>query len=106
MIQLIVNADDFGLTEGTNYGIIDGHINGLVNSTTMMMNMPGTEHAVHLAKEYKTLGVGVHLVLTAGEPLLKNVPSLVGADGLFHKQGVVREGNIDPEEVERMDCPN
>ena len=27
-----------GLTEGTNYGIIDGHINGLVNSTTMMMN--------------------------------------------------------------------
>ncbi|MGQ0437096.1 DnaJ C-terminal domain-containing protein, partial [Bacillus sp. B-TM1] len=26
-----------------NYGIIDGHINGLVNSTTMMMNMPGTE---------------------------------------------------------------
>lgn len=56
MIKLIVNADDFGLTEGTNYGIIDGHINGLVNSTTMMMNMPGTEHAVHLAKEYKTLG--------------------------------------------------
>ncbi|PFW54217.1 chitin disaccharide deacetylase [Bacillus cereus] len=101
MIQLIVNADDFGLTEGTNYGIIDGHINGLVNSTTMMMNMPGTEHAVHLAKEYKTLGVGVHLVLTAGEPLLKNVPSLIGTDGLFHKQGVVREGNIDPEEVER-----
>lgn len=101
MIKLIVNADDFGLTEGTNYGIIDGHINGLVNSTTMMMNMPGTEHAVHLAKEYKTLGVGVHLVLTAGEPLLKNVPSLVGTDGSFHKQGIVREGNIDPEEVER-----
>ena len=39
MIKLIVNADDFGLTEGTNYGIIDGHINGIVNSTTMMMNM-------------------------------------------------------------------
>ncbi|MGE7882782.1 chitin disaccharide deacetylase [Bacillus sp. NPDC094077] len=101
MIQLIVNADDFGLTEGTNYGIIDGHRNGLVNSTTMMMNMPGTEHAVRLAKEYKTLGVGVHLVLTAGEPLLKNVPSLVGKDGAFHKQSVVREGNIHPEEVER-----
>ncbi|QEQ19866.1 chitin disaccharide deacetylase [Bacillus sp. BS98] len=101
MIKLIVNADDFGLTEGTNYGIIDGHINGLVNSTTMMMNMPGTEHAVRLAKDYKTLGVGVHLVLTAGEPLLKDVPSLVGKDGEFHKQRVVREGNINPEEVER-----
>ncbi|MGE6539053.1 chitin disaccharide deacetylase [Bacillus luti] len=101
MIQLIVNADDFGLTEGTNYGIIDGHINGLVNSTTMMMNMPGTEHAVHLAKEYKTLGVGVHLVLTAGEPLLKDVPSLIGTDGAFHKQSVVWKGNINSEEVER-----
>lgn len=101
MIKLIVNADDFGLTEGTNYGIIDGHINGLVNSTTMMMNMPGTEHAVRLAKEYNLLGVGVHLVLTAGEPLLGDVPSLVGSDGSFHKQSVVREGNINPEEVER-----
>lgn len=101
MIKLIVNADDFGLTEGTNYGIIDGHINGLVNSTTMMMNMPGTEHAVRLAKEYKTLGVGVHLVLTAGEPLLKDVSSLVGKDGSFHKQSAVREGNINSAEVER-----
>ncbi|PEB40853.1 chitin disaccharide deacetylase [Bacillus pseudomycoides] len=101
MIRLIVNADDFGLTEGTNYGIIEGHVNGIVNSTTMMMNMPGTEHAVCLAKEYKTLGVGVHLALTAGKPLLTDVPSLVGEDGLFHKQSVVREGNINPEEVER-----
>ncbi|WP_243525171.1 chitin disaccharide deacetylase [Bacillus pseudomycoides] len=101
MIRLIVNADDFGLTEGTNYGIIEGHVNGIVNSTTMMMNMPGTEHAVHLAKEHKSLGIGVHLVLTAGKPLLTDVPSLVNADGLFHKQGVVREGNINPKEVER-----
>ncbi|EEL48503.1 hypothetical protein bcere0022_42440 [Bacillus cereus Rock3-44] len=101
MIRLIVNADDFGLTEGTNYGIIEGHVNGIVNSTTMMMNMPGVEHAVRLAKEHKTLGVGVHLVLTAGKPLLSDAPSLISADGFFHKQSVVREGNINPEEVER-----
>ncbi|PFK47944.1 chitin disaccharide deacetylase [Bacillus cereus] len=101
MIRLIVNADDFGLTEGTNYGIIEGHVNGIVNSTTMMMNMSGVEHAVGLAKEHKTLGVGVHLVLTAGKPLLSDVPSLINVDGFFHKQGVVREGNINPEEVER-----
>ncbi|SCN42651.1 Protein of unknown function [Bacillus cytotoxicus] len=56
MIQLIVNADDFGLSEGTNYGIIHGHINGIVNSTTMMMNMPAVEHAVRLANEYPSLG--------------------------------------------------
>ncbi|MBO1580209.1 chitin disaccharide deacetylase [Bacillus sp. XF8] len=101
MIRLIVNADDFGLTEGTNYGIIEGHVKGIVNSTTMMMNMPGTEHAVLLAKEYKSLGVGVHLVLTAGKPLLTDVPSLVSKDGFFHKQSTVREGNINPTDVER-----
>ncbi|MCQ6338035.1 ChbG/HpnK family deacetylase, partial [Bacillus cereus] len=65
------------------------------------MNMPGTEHPVRLAKEYNLLGVGVHLVLPAGEPLLGDVPSLVGSDGSFHKHSVVREGNINPEEVER-----
>ncbi len=43
----------------------------------------------------------MHLVLTAGKSLLTDVPSLVGEGGLFHKQSVVREGNINPEEVER-----
>lgn len=101
MIQLIVNADDFGLTRGVNYGIIDAHVNGLVNSATMMMNMPGTEHAVQLAKEYRALGVGVHLVLTAGKPLLSDVPTLVKEDGSFHSQSTMREGNIDPDDAER-----
>jgi predicted glycoside hydrolase/deacetylase ChbG (UPF0249 family) len=101
MIRLIVNADDFGLTRGVNYGIIDAHVNGLVNSTTMMMNMPGVEHAVQLAKKYKTLGVGVHLVLTAGKPLLSDVPSLVKEDGSFHLQSTIWEGNIDPHDAQR-----
>ncbi|MDC2866145.1 chitin disaccharide deacetylase [Bacillus sp. BP-3] len=101
MIQLIVNADDFGLTRGVNYGIIDAHVNGLVNSATMMMNMPGAEHAVQLARRYKTLGVGVHLVLTAGKPLLSDVPSLVKEDGSFHSQSTVREGRINPYDAER-----
>ncbi|MGG0187480.1 chitin disaccharide deacetylase [Bacillus rhizoplanae] len=101
MIRLIVNADDFGLTRGVNHGVIDAHVNGLVNSTTMMMNMPGVEHAVQLAKEYKTLGVGVHLVLTAGKPLLSDVPSLVKEDGSFHSQSTIREGKINPDEVWR-----
>ncbi|WP_440602917.1 chitin disaccharide deacetylase [Bacillus sp. GB_SG_008] len=101
MIRLIVNADDFGLTRGVNYGVIDAHVNGLVNSTTMIMNMPGVEHAVQLAKEYKTLGVGVHLVLTAGKPLLSDVPSLIKQDGSFHSQHTIRKGNIDPHDVER-----
>lgn len=34
---LIINADDFGLSPGINYGIIDAHRRGVVTSTTAMM---------------------------------------------------------------------
>ena len=100
MIKLIVNADDFGLTEGTNYGIIDGHINGLVNSTTMMMNMPGTEHAVRLAKSTTYSGRRTSRI-NGRRTTVKGCTVTRRENGSFHKQSVVREGNINPEEVER-----
>jgi chitin disaccharide deacetylase len=85
MITLIVNADDFGYSHGVNYGILDSHLNGIVNSTTLMMNMPGTEHAIELAKKNPSLQVGIHLVLTCGKPLLEDVPSLVDENGNFKR---------------------
>ena len=36
---LIINADDFGLTEGVNAGIIDCLRNGILTSATAMVNM-------------------------------------------------------------------
>lgn len=91
MIKLIVNADDFGYSRGVNYGIIDAHINGIVNSATMMMNMPGVTHAVELAKENPQLQVGIHLVLTCGKPLLAEVPSLVNENGSFKRISEFKE---------------
>lgn len=76
-MKLIVNADDFGLSKGVNYGIIEAYRSGIVTSTTLMVNMPGFSSAVTLAKENPSLGVGIHLVLTAGKPIAKNVPSLI-----------------------------
>lgn len=101
MIKLIVNADDFGYSKGINYGIIEAHRNGIVNSTTMMMNMPGVSHAVELAKENPNLKVGIHLVLTCGKPLLTDVPTLVDQDGFFKKNRDILESNISLEELER-----
>lgn len=83
MIKLIVNADDFGLGPGVNHGIIDGYKYGIVNSTSMMMNMDWIEHAVQLAKEHPNLRVGIHLVLTCGRPLTKNASTLVNEHGSF-----------------------
>ncbi|MEQ2467215.1 chitin disaccharide deacetylase [Niallia hominis] len=86
MTKVIINADDFGLSRGVNYGIIDAHLKGLVTSTTMMMNAKATKHAISLAKDTPSLKVGVHLVLTWGRPLLEDVPSLIDEAGNFKKQ--------------------
>lgn len=85
MIKLLVNADDFGFSRGVNYGVLDTHLNGIVNSATMMMNAEGTEHALEIAKSTPTLKVGVHLVLTFGKPLT-SAASLIGEEGFFKKQ--------------------
>jgi predicted glycoside hydrolase/deacetylase ChbG (UPF0249 family) len=84
MKQLIVNADDFGVSAEVNRGILYAHHNGIVTSTTVMVNFPdaalGLEQALAAAPD---LGIGLHLNLTAGCPVLP-VPSLVTADGTFY----------------------
>ena len=45
-MKLIVNADDFGLTDGVTRGILDAIRNGIVTSTTRMVNAPGALKAV------------------------------------------------------------
>ena len=49
--KLIVNADDFGLTPGVNYGIIEAFKYGILTSTTLMINQPFVEHAIDLKKK-------------------------------------------------------
>ncbi len=64
--KLIVNADDFGMTEGNTIATIMCHETGILTSTTLMVNMPFAPLAVNLAKRHQNLGVGIHLVLTVG----------------------------------------
>ncbi|WP_039057197.1 chitin disaccharide deacetylase [Enterobacter sp. Bisph1] len=66
---LIVNADDFGLSKGQNYGIIDSFRHGVVTSTTALVNVDAVEHAVLLCQQVPWLGVGLHFSLTLGKPL-------------------------------------
>lgn len=68
MKRLIVNADDFGLSEFTNKGIVDSIKHGIVTSTTIMTNMQAFDDAVKLGKKFK-LDIGVHVNLTSGKPL-------------------------------------
>lgn len=66
---LIVNADDFGLSKGQNYGIVEACRNGVVTSTTALVNGAAIDHAVQLSRDIPELAVGMHFVLTLGRPL-------------------------------------
>ncbi|WP_349408340.1 chitin disaccharide deacetylase [Pseudalkalibacillus sp. SCS-8] len=102
MISLRVNADDFGYSNGVNYGILDTYKYGIVNSTTMLMNMPGTAHAIQIAKENPDLLVGIHLTLTCGSPLTKSVSSLTDSDGQFRMTKSMEEyASIKLDDVEK-----
>ncbi|HOI45659.1 MAG TPA: ChbG/HpnK family deacetylase, partial [Candidatus Aminicenantes bacterium] len=86
MKRVIVNADDFGLCQGVNRGIVLAHQKGILTSATLMANMPGFDEAVEMARDHPRLGVGVHLNLLRGEPVTpaRDVASLVRADGFLH----------------------
>src|SRR5450432_2817972 len=90
---LIVNADDFGMTEGTNQAIVDAYQTGIVTSTSLLANGYSFDHAVKLARKFPGLGIGVHLTLTEGPAVAAIVPELLGADGLLplSNQPVVRK---------------
>jgi predicted glycoside hydrolase/deacetylase ChbG (UPF0249 family) len=60
---LIVNADDFGQSEGVNRGIIDAHENGIVTSASLMVRWPAAVAAAAYAREHPALSVGLHLDL-------------------------------------------
>jgi predicted glycoside hydrolase/deacetylase ChbG (UPF0249 family) len=81
--RLIVNADDFGIAEAVNRGIVAAYDRGIVTSTSIMATGPKFEHAVELAHSRPGLAVGIHLVLTEQRPLVgaAAAASLVGPDG-------------------------
>ena len=86
MKKLIVNADDFGLHSLINQGIIKGHREGFITSTSIMPSADAYEEAVALAQANPKLGIGIHLTLVGGvKPLLPKdkVTSLVDLEGRF-----------------------
>ena len=62
--QLIVTADDFGLTDGVNRAVVRAHREGVVTSASLMVNSPAFESAVELARQNPSLDIGLHLDLT------------------------------------------
>ena len=84
-IRLIVNGDDFGLSEPVNEGIIRAFKEGVLTSCSLMVTGDAFDQAVALARENPRLAVGIHLVTAMGRSVLpkREIPSLVDEEGRF-----------------------
>jgi predicted glycoside hydrolase/deacetylase ChbG (UPF0249 family) len=106
---LIVNADDYGLTEGVCRAILRGHREGIVTSTSALVIGPAFDRCAPWLADAPDLGVGVHLALVGEDPPLlsaSEIPTLVDRSGhlpLSWRRFLPRIAarRIDPADVER-----
>jgi predicted glycoside hydrolase/deacetylase ChbG (UPF0249 family) len=105
--RVVINADDFGLSDGVTRGIVEAHRGGAVTAASMFANAPGFAAAVQAARESPRLDLGLHFNLTAGAPVAPpvQVPSLCGPNGeLLPLGSLIRRalgGRVDPDDVTR-----
>ena len=72
--QVIVNADDFGLSPNENAVILGAFQAGVISSATAMANMPAFEAACAMARLPLLEGrIGLHFNLTYGRPLSRDI---------------------------------
>ena len=101
---LVINADDFGISPAVSAGILEAHAAGTVTSTSMMVHCPGWDDATRVIKSAPTLGVGLHLNLLVGAPLIAGVTLIERRLGTFLSvSALVRRalsGRLDGAEIE------
>lgn len=60
MKEVIINADDLGLTSGINLGILQACKKGIVTSASLMVERPAAFHGVKIFKDNKKISLGLH----------------------------------------------
>lgn len=83
--RLIVTADDFGLDESVNEAVERAWRQGILTAAGLMVGAPAAADAIERARRMNGLGVGLHVVLTDGEPVLpaSDVNLLTDSRGRF-----------------------
>jgi hopanoid biosynthesis associated protein HpnK len=84
-IRLIVNADDFGLSESVNAAVLEAHDRGILTSCSLMVAEPAAGAAARAASQRPSLAVGLHVTAVCGRAVLpsSDVSELVSASGRF-----------------------
>lgn len=95
-MDLLLRADDLGYSEAVNYGMVKTVIDGIVKNVGVMVNMPATEHGLHLLQGVDVC-YGCHTNICVGKPLTdpKLIPSITTPDGLFKPSKEYRNARED-----------
>jgi len=85
MKQLIIAADDFGLSRGVNLAVERGWRDGILTCASIMPGGSAFDEAVKIARRNPGLQIGLHLTLVQGRSVLaaEEIPDLVDAAGNF-----------------------
>lgn len=85
MKKLIINADDFGLCDSVNRGIMECLKHGMVTDFSFMVNKNEFNNAHRLLSEEGITRVGFHLNLTVGNSISGKISTLTDHEGRFFK---------------------
>ncbi len=85
MLKKIFNADDFGISPGVNQAIFKAHTEGVLNSTSIMINLKYAPQAIEMSQQMPNLQIGLHANLTNEYSVLPphRIPMLVDNTGKF-----------------------
>lgn len=98
MLRLILNADDFGYDPAVTRGIAEAMRQGVVSSTTMIVNSPWSEDA---AAQAEGLAIGLHLNLVRFESVSQ--PSVELTERGHHDlQFIVKETRAQLERLKKL----
>lgn len=88
---VIFTADDFGASPEANAGILRAHREGVLGGASLMVAAPARDGAAAAAREFRSLDVGLHLVVCKGTSVLPaaRLDGLVDAAGRFAENPVL-----------------
>jgi hopanoid biosynthesis associated protein HpnK len=84
---IVTVADDFGKTASVNAAVAEAHDRGILTSASLMASGSAFDDAVKIARQRKTLSVGIHVTLCDGRAISSpsSIPGLTGADGFLER---------------------
>lgn len=102
---LVITADDFGMNDRRNRGIMHSVDRGIVTSVSMLANFTGFEDAVAFARERSgDVGFGVHLNVSEGVALTGASTATDATGRFFHPDELrerLRRGAVSVDDVVR-----